>query len=171
MLTLMSATVLAVTDPQEQSSLDKLEKKMQVIGDYYQQVNNKLNNKDSSFIQPNSRRDPFSYTEQMYRNQPKQVSNRPKGNNLTSKAALRANTTAFSADGLPIMKYRGYAESPTGEVVGILEVLGMGVYTVRVGDQIGLHDIVKELVLTVEGLSRNNIIIKTGKLGQQLVIQ
>ncbi len=69
------------------------------------------------------------------------------------------------------MKYRGYAESPSGEVVGILEILGMGTYTVRIGDKIGLHDIVKELVLVVEGLSRNNIIIKTGKLGKKLVIQ
>lgn len=161
-LVLLSAVVLAAEKPQEQSGLEIPEQKIQA------DINK------PSYIQPNTRRDPFSYTNEMYLNQPKQVINNIKnntGSNLTSKALLLANTTAFSADGLPIMKYRGYAESPSGEDIGILEVLGMGVYTVRVGDQIGLHDIVKELVLTVEGLNKNNIIIKTGKLGKQLVIQ
>lgn len=156
-------------------ALNSLEEKLNKVSQYYQDIENKLNNRpqrnsNNKYIQPNAKRDPFSYTEPMYRNQQKQ--NTPQtGNNLTSNALLLAATTAFTADGLPIMKYRGYAESPSGEVIGILEILGMGVYTVRVGDQIGLHDIVKELVLIVEGLNRNNIIIKTGKLGKKLVVQ
>jgi len=155
-------------------ALNSLEEKLNKVSQYYQDIENKLNNRPvrraDKYIQANAKRDPFSYTDQMYRNQQKQ--NTPQtGNNLTSNAMLLAATTAFTADGLPIMKYRGYAESPSGEVIGILEILGMGVYTVRVGDQIGLHDIVKELVLIVEGLNRNNIIIKTGKLGKKLVVQ
>ncbi|MDP7593936.1 MAG: hypothetical protein QF552_14805 [Litorilituus sp.] len=173
---LCCALVQAEENKVKPSVLDKLEQKMQVIDDYYQQVNKKLNsprssNQHSTFVQPNSSRDPFSYTEQMYRNQPKQNGAQTANNKLASNALLLATTTAFTADGLPIMKYRGYAKSPTGEAIGILEVLGMGTYTVRVGDQIGLHEIVKELVLVVEGLSRNNIIIKTGKLGKKLVVQ
>ncbi len=162
---------------QEESSLDKLQEKMQSIGDYYQTVNDKLNHRGSkdndkkeNFVQPNSRRDPFAYTQQMYRNQQPGTSNQGSAA-LASNALLLATTTAFTADGLPIMKYRGYAESPSGEVIGILEIIGMGVYTVRIGDKIGLNEIIKELVLTVEGLSRNNIIIKTGKLGKKLVVQ
>ncbi|MBL4900708.1 MAG: hypothetical protein JKX76_13945 [Colwellia sp.] len=178
---LLSTFALAEKNSEEQSSIEKLEQKMQAINGYYQEVNNKLNNNTSQgsikqsattkYIQPNIRRDPFSYTDQMYRNQPKQAVNNNSGNNMASNALLLATTTAFTADGLPIMKYRGFAESPSGEVLGILEILGMGVYTVRVGDQIGLHEIVKELVLVIEGLSRNNIIIKTGKLGKRLVVQ
>lgn len=153
-------------------ALNSLEEKLNKVSQYYQDIENKLNKRplrsNNKYIQANTKRDPFSYTDQMYRNQ----QNTPQtGNNLTSNALLLAATTAFTADGLPIMKYRGYAESPSGEVIGILEILGMGVYTVRVGDQIGLHDIVKELVLIVEGLNRNNIIIKTGKLGKKLVVQ
>lgn len=183
-LLLLSTIAQAVEKPQEQSGLEKLEQKMQAIGSYYEQVNDKLNKRpntntnnssnstnDHRYLQPNTRRDPFSYTDQMYRNQPKQGASNNTENNIAANALLLAATTAVTADGLPIMKYRGYAESPTGEVIGIIEILGMGVYTVRVGDQIGLHDIIKELVLTVEGLSRNNIIIKTGKLGKKLVVQ
>ncbi len=162
---------------QEESSLDKLQEKMQSIGDYYQTINDKLNHRGSkdndkkeNFVQPNSRRDPFAYTQQMYRNQQPGTPNQGSAS-LASNALLLATTTAFTADGLPIMKYRGYAESPSGEVIGILEILGMGVYTVRIGDKIGLNEIIKELVLTVEGLNRNNIIIKTGKLGKKLVVQ
>lgn len=176
----LTAFAQAEENELEQSSLEKLEEKMQAISGYYEQVNDKLNNRSSKsnrpknnsvngYLQPNTKRDPFSYTDQMYRNQPK--SNANNSNNLASNALLLATTTAFTADGLPIMKYRGYAESPSGEVIGILEVLGMGTYTVRVGDQIGLHEIVKELVLVIEGLNRNNIIIKTGKLGKKLVVQ
>ena len=154
---------------QEESTLNKLQEKMQSIGNYYQSVNDKLNNRgkhssqnSESFIQPNTKRDPFAYTKQMYQNQPAGEPNQ--GNaSLASNVLLLAATTAFTADGLPIMKYRGYAESTSGEVIGILEILGMGVYTVRIGDKIGLNEIIKELVLTVEGLNRNNIIIKTGK--------
>lgn len=162
---------------QEESSLHKLQEKMQSIGDYYQNVNDKLNLRggkskgdEKSFIQPNARRDPFAYTEQMYRNKKAGIPNQGSAS-LASNALLLATTTAFTADGLPIMKYRGYAESASGEVIGILEILGMGVYTVRIGDKIGLNEIIKELVLTVEGLNRNNIIIKTGKLGKKLVVQ
>lgn len=173
-VTLLSPTSLQA---QEANSADPvpntLEEKLNKVSQYYQDIENKLNKRplrsNDKYIQPNSKRDPFSYTDQMYRNQ--QKSTPQTGNNLTSNALLLAATTAFTADGLPIMKYRGYAESPSGEVIGILEILGMGVYTVRVGDQIGLHDIVKELVLIVEGLNRNNIIIKTGKLGKKLVVQ
>ncbi len=177
LLILLPINNLAFANNQEESSLDKLQEKMQSIGDYYQQVNNKLNlrsdtrkDEQDSFIQPNARRDPFAYTEQMYRNQPVGVPNQGSAS-LASNALLLATTTAFTADGLPIMKYRGYAESTSGEVIGILEILGMGVYTVRIGDKIGLNEIIKELVLTVEGLNRNNIIIKTGKLGKKLVVQ
>ncbi|MGL1958369.1 MAG: hypothetical protein OCD00_13740 [Colwellia sp.] len=161
---------------EEQSGLEKLKQNLQVISDYQQKVSNKLNNPTGQndtarFIKPNTRRDPFSYTDQMYRNQqPNQNTSQPRSK-MASNALLLATTTAFTADGLPIMKYRGVAQSPSGEVIGILEILGMGVYTVKVGDQIGLHEIVKELVLTIEGLSRNNIIIKTGKLGKRLVVQ
>jgi len=161
----------------EESSLDKLQDKMQSIGNYYKSVNDKLNTRgghnnkeDTSFIQPNTRRDPFAYTKQMYQNQQAGIPNQGSAS-LASNALLLATTTAFTADGLPIMKYRGYAESASGEVIGILEILGMGVYTVRIGDKIGLNEIIKELVLTVEGLNRNNIIIKTGKLGKKLVVQ
>jgi hypothetical protein len=158
----------------EDSPLGKLEEKLNKVSQYYKDIDNKMNNRpsksDKEYIRPNTKRDPFSYTDQMYRNQQKQNTVKT-GNSLTSNALLLAATTAFTADGLPIMKYRGYAESASGEVIGILEILGMGVYTVRVGDQIGLHDIVKELVLIVEGLSRNNIIITTGKLGKKLVVQ
>lgn len=162
---------------QDESTLDKLQEKLHSIGDYYQSINEKLNTRgghnskdDTSYIQPNTRRDPFAYTKQMYQNQ--QVGRPNQGSaSLAANALLLATTTAFTADGLPIMKYRGYAESKSGEVIGILEILGMGVYTVRIGDKIGLNEIIKELVLTVEGLNRNNIIIKTGKLGKKLVIQ
>lgn len=174
---LVIVTLVYPTSLQAQETkpaLNNLEEKLNKVSQYYQDIDNKLNKhprrNDEKYIQPNPKRDPFSYTEQMYRNQ--QKPNTPQtGNSLTSNALLLAATTAFTADGLPIMKYRGYAESPSGEVIGILEILGMGVYTVRVGDQIGLHDIVKELVLIVEGLSRNNIIITTGKLGKKLVVQ
>ena len=50
---------------------------MQSIGNYYQSVNDKLNNcsksssERSSFIQPNAKHDPFANTEQMYLNQHK----------------------------------------------------------------------------------------------------
>lgn len=160
-------------------ALEQIQQKIQKVGDYYQQVNNKLNNRgaaksdksDNNYIQPNSRRDPFAYTEQMYRNQQKQQPQQQSSNSLASNALLLATSTAFTADGLPVMKYRGYAQSPLGETIGILEILGMGVYTVRVGDKIGLHDIAKELVLVVEGLNRNNIVVHTGKLGKKLVIQ
>ncbi len=177
LMLLTTAKQALANNGKEESSLDKQQEKMQAIGNYYQNVNDKLNSTGSknakgnkSFIQPNARRDPFSYTEQMYRNQ--QAGRPNQGNtSLASNALLLATTTAFTADGLPIMKYRGYAESPSGEVIGILEILGMGVYTVRIGDKIGLNEIIKELVLTVEGLNRNNIIIKTGKLGKKLVVQ
>lgn len=175
MLALMTLIYSTALQAQEEGSvLGKLEEKLTKVSQYYQEVDNKMNKRplksDQNYIQPNTKRDPFSYTEQMYRNQQKQQSPRP-NNSLASNALLLATTTAFTADGLPIMKYRGYAISPSGEEIGILEILGMGVYTVRVGDQIGLHDIVKELVLIVEGLSRNNIIITTGKLGKKLVVQ
>jgi len=176
MVLFISSQAFAQSDDEE-SSLDKLQEKMQSIGDYYQSVNDKLNtrggrnNKDNTnYVQPNTRRDPFAYTEQMYRNQQTGMPNQGSAS-LASNALLLATTTAFTADGLPIMKYRGYAESASGEVIGILEILGMGVYTVRIGDKIGLNEIIKELVLTVEGLNRNNIIIKTGKLGKKLVVQ
>ncbi len=177
LVTLLYSTSLQAQE-ENASALGGIEEKLSKVSQYYQDVNDKLNNrsfsrgaeKNASYLQPNTKRDPFSYTEQMYRNQQKQST--PKtGNSLASNALLLATTTAFTVDGLPIMKYRGYAESPSGEVMGILEILGMGVYTVRIGDQIGLHDIVKELVLIVEGLNRNNIIIKTGKLGKKLVVQ
>ncbi|MBL4822046.1 MAG: hypothetical protein JKX90_00785 [Colwellia sp.] len=173
---LLTTFAQAENNSEQQSSIEKLQQKVQAISGYYQEVNNKLNNNTNQgdiakYIQPNSKRDPFSYTDQMYRNQAKQTVNNNAGHNMASNALLLATTTAFTADGLPIMKYRGFAQSPSGEVLGILEILGMGVYTVRVGDQIGLHEIVKELVLVIEGLSRNNIIIKTGKLGKRLVVQ
>jgi len=174
MLALMTLIYPTPLQAQEDSTLDKLEEKLNKVSQYYQDIDNKMNKRplkrDDKYIQPNSRRDPFSYTDQMYRNQQKQNTVKS-GNSLASNALLLAATTAFTADGLPIMKYRGYAMSPSGEEIGILEILGMGVYTVRIGDQIGLHDIVKELVLIVEGLSRNNIIITTGKLGKKLVVQ
>jgi len=179
LLFIFCACAQAERDQEEPSGLEKLASKMNDIGDYYQKVNDKLNptsknQNNTDYIRPNKRRDPFSYTDKMYRNQRNQNTMQTgvnTGNNLASNALLLATTTAFTADGLPIMKYRGFAESADGEVIGILEILGMGVYTVRIGDQIGLHDIVKELVLTIEGLSRNNIIIKTGKLGKKLVVQ
>ncbi len=165
---------LAKEAENEHSPRANLQNNLEKMADYYQQVNDKLNNqgankkpRQSNDILPNSRRDPFAYTEQMYRNQQKQLPEH-KQNPLTSNGFLLTNMTA---DGLPVMKYRGYAESPSGEAIGLLEILGMGTYTVRMGDKIGLHDIVKELVLVVEGLSRNNIIVKTGKLGKKLVIQ
>lgn len=177
MLALMTLIYSTALQAQEEGSvLGKLEEKLTKVSQYYQEVDNKMNKRplksdqNQNYIQPNTKRDPFSYTEQMYRNQQKEQIPRP-NNSLASNALLLATTTAFTADGLPIMKYRGYAISPSGEEIGILEILGMGVYTVRVGDQIGLHDIVKELVLIVEGLSRNNIIITTGKLGKKLVVQ
>jgi len=172
LMTLIYPTPLQAQE--ESSPLGKLEEKLNKVSQYYQEIDNKMNNRPQEradkYIQPNPKRDPFSYTDQMYRNQQKQ-NTANSGNSLASNALLLATTTAFTADGLPIMKYRGYAESASGEVIGILEILGMGVYTVRIGDQIGLHDIVKELVLIVEGVSRNNIIITTGKLGKKLVVQ
>jgi len=177
LLFIYCAFAQAENNKEEPTGLKKLTNKMNDIGDYYQKVNDKLNpshknQNNTNYIKPNTSRDPFSYTDKMYRNQRNQNTMQTgSGNDLVSNALLLATTTAFTADGLPIMKYRGFAESSTGEVIGILEILGMGVYTVRIGDQIGLHDIVKELVLTIEGLSRNNIIIKTGKLGKKLVVQ
>lgn len=177
LITLLFSSHTFANGDQEESKLDKLQEKMQAIGNYYKSVDDKLNTRgghnskeDSSYVQPNTRRDPFAYTDQMYRNQQAGMPNQGTAS-LASNALLLATTTAFTADGLPIMKYRGYAESPSGEVIGILEILGMGVYTVRIGDKIGLNEIIKELVLTVEGLNRNNIIIKTGKLGKKLVVQ
>ncbi|NRA56398.1 MAG: hypothetical protein HRU23_19845 [Gammaproteobacteria bacterium] len=170
---LISTMFNAVAHAQDdQAGLGNLEQKMQAIGQYYQQINEKLNPslQQKNYIAPNGRRDPFAYTEQMYRNQQRNAPQQ--GNvNVTPNAVMLGMTHQFTADGLPIMKYRGYGESATGQVIGLLEIYGMGVYTVRVGDKIGLHEIVKELVLTIEGLSRNNIIIETGKLGKQMVIQ
>lgn len=145
---------------QERSALGDLQKNLDTLQNYYGKVNEKL--------QP--KRDPFAYTQQMYQNQQKQGQQQT---TLGGKIAslLPATPHIFTSEGMPIMKYRGFAKAADGEAIGLLEVMGMGVYTVRIGDKIGLHEIVKELVLTVEGLNRNNIIIETGKLGKKMVIQ
>ncbi len=82
LVTLISANSYAQKGSEESSGLEKLQEKMEKVGEYYQQVNEKLNsrgpsskaNNRDSYIQPNSQRDPFAYTEQMYRNQQSQFS-------------------------------------------------------------------------------------------------
>ena len=145
---------------QDASTVAHLQENLNTLKQYYGKVNDKLK----------PQRDPFAYTEEMFRNQQAYSANQAKGAN-GAPVMLPTTPHIFTSDGMPIMKYRGFAESPSGEAIGLLEVMGMGVYTVRVGDQIGLHEIVKELVLTIEGLNRNNIIIETGKLGKKMVIQ
>lgn len=145
--------------------IEKIEGNLNTINKYYSQISDKLKLR--------SQRDPFTYTEEMLRKQ-QNTSARNKNTQFNGKKLpneLSATPHMFTDSGLPAMKYRGFSESASGEEIGLLEIVGMGVYTVRVGDKIGLHEIVNELVLTVEGLSRNNIIIETGKLGKKMVIQ
>ncbi len=155
-----SLNQIVMAQDQNDSALGGLQKNLDTLQNYYGKINEKL--------QP--KRDPFAYTKQMYQNQQKQQKQQT---TLGGKIAslLPSTPHLFTSDGMPIMKYRGFARSADGEVIGLLEIMGMGVYSVRVGDQIGLHEIVKELVLTVEGLNRNNIVIETGKLGKKMVIQ
>jgi len=175
LLVLSSLAQAQETKPIELST-QKLQKGLEEIEGYYEKVSEKMATNTEEYIQPNIKRDPFSYTDQMYRNQQLQEENKAQKasttkNNIVNQPLLMPSRISFSTDGLPVMKYRGFAQSPSGEVVGILEIFGVGVYTVRAGDKIGLQDIVKELVLTIEGLSRNNVIIKTGRLNEKLVVQ
>jgi hypothetical protein len=153
----------SLAEEQFDASVLDLTKNLEVLGQYYQQVQSKLKNP----------RDPFAYTEKMHRNSKSKTGDDNDGreSNNSSVAVSAVSHSSFSVGGLPIMKFRGYTESTTGESLGLFEVKGVGVYTVRKGDNIGLQQIVSELVLTVIEINRHNIIVETGTLGEKMVIQ
>jgi len=140
-----------------------LHENLETIGEYYHQIKKRL--------RPS--RDPFSYTDAMRRNRKKSADSDTEINesNEVSGGITAVSRSSYSDDGMPIMKFRGYTESSSGEAFGLFEIKGMGVYTVRKGDSIGLHEVVSELVLTIVEINRHNIIVTVGKLGKKMVIQ
>ncbi len=174
----------------------KLSKDLATLGSYYQNVADKLentsvsekgsvnnadDNKQTNKIQETAKkiaseinlRDPFSYTKSMVANKPSEL---PEANGVNPAVIGLLPTAANKLIGneeLPVMRFRGYGESADGKPIGILEVVGMGIYIVGVGDKIGLQAITKnkDMVLSIAGLNRNNIIIETGQSEQQLVVQ
>jgi hypothetical protein len=76
-----------------------------------------------------------------------------------------------SVGGIPRMSLRGHVRSHDGETVALLEIQGGGVYIVREGDAVGLHDLGYDSVIRIREISRLHLVIESGSLGRVIVVR
>lgn len=78
---------------------------------------------------------------------------------------------------LPKMKLRGVIRGAEGEdgqrssVAALLDIKGSGVFVVREGDTIGLHDLGLDSVIKVVKVDALSLVVETGTLGQVIIVR
>lgn len=78
---------------------------------------------------------------------------------------------------LPKMKLRGLMHAGVGKdaaakkVAALLEIQGSGVFVVRAGDTIGLHEIGLDTVLKIVKVDTRSVVVETGSLGQVIIVR
>jgi hypothetical protein len=72
---------------------------------------------------------------------------------------------------IPKMSMRGHLQGKNGEVIALLEIDKGGVYMVREGDTVGLHDLGVNSVIRVKEISRLHLVVESGSLGQLFIVR
>lgn len=106
----------------------------------------------------NPERDPFAPTSLLRdpsARQPGQVQFRP----------------SESADAVPVLMLRGFAQVKDQPPVALLEVKGEGVFLVREDDTISLQHGRTNTVLKVKALQRGTAVVEVGTLGKVVVVR
>lgn len=85
-------------------------------------------------------------------------------------------TPAVAKKKIPKMRLRGVMRSsdaqPGGEgVAALLDIKGSGVYVVREGDTIGLHDLGLDTVMKIVKVDALSVVVETGTLGQLIIVR
>jgi len=72
---------------------------------------------------------------------------------------------------LPRMSLKGLLHHAGGEVAALLEIERLGVFIVREGDTVGLHELDPEAVIRVREINRLNLVLEAGSLGRILIVR
>lgn len=109
------------------------------------------------------KRDPFAVTGELVtqNNQPVQKRVSSSGHVFTPKQEIK----------LPQMSLRGHLKGNDGVVIALLQIGKGQVHIVREGDTIGLHEFGLNTVVRVKKISRLQLIIESGSLGQLIIVR
>jgi len=72
---------------------------------------------------------------------------------------------------LPRMSLKGLLHHAGGEIAALLEIERLGVFIVREGDTVGLHELDPEAVIRVREINRLNLVVEAGSLGHILIVR
>lgn len=108
------------------------------------------------------RRDPFAATPKLTREKKIETS-RKEGHPMFVPGNGPAN--------MPKLRLRGHLQGRDNKVVALLEIQGGGVYIVREGDTIGLHEFGYNSVIQIKKISRLHLVVESGQLGQLIIVR
>ena len=107
------------------------------------------------------KRNPFSATTKLMRQ--------------TDGPAATSSGPVFEPQGqsgtMPKMRLRGRIQGANGGVVALLEIGGSNVYIVREGDTVGLHEFGLNAVIRIKQISKLDVVIESGSLGQLIIVR
>lgn len=107
-------------------------------------------------------RDPFALSEKMLR-----LADRPD----VPIPPLPAFTPLEKAVKIPKMHLRGLLHGAKGEILALLEIEKGGVYLVREGDSVGLHEFGVDSVIRIQKIDRLHLVVESGTLGQLIIVR
>jgi hypothetical protein len=110
-------------------------------------------------------RNPFAVTEKLSR-----LAAQPSGKDspASSGPAFIPQNQSLK---LPKMRLRGRLKDESGDSVALLEIEGGGVYIVREGDDVGLHEFGNDSVLRIRKIDRLHVVVEAGTLKQLVIVR
>lgn len=136
-----------------------------VLDDYYKEVNKQLDKRLDRSREPFASRLPAESS-------PVSIQEKHRASVGVSKSVHRASGRALtSLEGVPVMSVKGYLEND-GERAALLEVEEIGVFVVREGDKVGLQKMAGlGSVLNVLEINELNLTLSIGTSKDQIVVQ
>jgi hypothetical protein len=110
-------------------------------------------------------RNPFAITEKLAR-----LADKPPASKASESDTLTF-TPRSGALQLPKMRLRGHLHGQGDEAVALLEIEGGGVYIVREGDDVGLHEFGYDSVIRIQKIDRLHLVVESGTLGQLIIVR
>lgn len=135
-----------------------------VLDNYYKEVNRQLDKR------LNRERDPFKNPlapQDQYSAPITPNPNAPKPSTFIPRGTLNPQNPGH----LPFMEFKGIIEAE-GNRAALLKIHKLGTFVVRVGDKVGLQQVVSTgAVLHILEINELNLIVETGTYGEQMVVQ
>jgi Tfp pilus assembly protein PilP len=125
-----------------------------------------INPSSNAFV--NGIRDPFAVTQEIaVLNQASQASQATQGPYASHN--FRSSNLAFN---LPKLTMKGVVFKAQEKLpIALLEIGGIGVYMVRVGDEFSFNPAIPTQVIKVIKISRLNVVVEVGTLGDLIVVR